>query len=767
MMKNKFYQIVNRFISDNTLETYHPIHRLYQGTHSYVMLMLPIEAASGLTFRPDATYQLNEQHMTVFESLEQQGDSSVFHYTAKLNSPDGFYAYRLRVFFNDNDQPMGVSWYRKAFEEPDNLYVPIELANREIKLIMDFAAEQIKFLVSFVRDQQTTQINNAKERYEALYRAYEQLINDQVESVPFAMDQALTYLADMKKCLYLQDELGLHSSRRKFAYITRLEALTQITHQPLTEKEDIEFPSSSAADSTLDESLATNPGQAITVLEVSKSRIQTAELENTFLGLSLKHSTIPDAFKTSPTTTKKVLNEAYLLFIESLQNDYRACCEQYLLTMESHSSIRKLKQFEELNLRMDLIAKQQERIEAKYVQTLLLFGDQTTDILARLRACPSAIESLMITSIKLLIQHNKSNFLQLILDYKKFTTVELVDIIKVILSTDSAADCLSEVLKKYRIHSFLLQKDSTNVLLATYLFRLPIAHPMRLASVYDIPALSSCTFYQKLHIELQKSKNAALYDATTIARDIENVHMAESLYASSSEQKHQIRQNIEWIRQLPVSFQAALGRMSFEPGSSCEKKVTLIYQISREINASIALLSESNPAFVRRLKQESNSQMRQFKTEIYENEANFIEYLSSIDATRLDQNLDEMIEYCHLINNYLQYCLPTSMDILPEAKRTELREHYFGELKRFGMKQNPYESLQRATYAMVDVMRKVGTLFEQHAKQLQRIKNHPEDVKLGDIKELLSSFEEISRVAKAAKPLLDAEKKSNPNAQLK
>ena len=94
-MQNKFYQIVNRFISDSSLETYHPTHRLYQHVNSYVMLMLPIEGVSGLTFRPDATYQLDEQHMTVFEDLEQQGDSSVFHYTAKLNSSDGTYGCKL------------------------------------------------------------------------------------------------------------------------------------------------------------------------------------------------------------------------------------------------------------------------------------------------------------------------------------------------------------------------------------------------------------------------------------------------------------------------------------------------------------------------------------------------------------------------------------------------------------------------------------------------------------------------------------------------
>jgi hypothetical protein len=761
-MQNKFYQIVNKFISDNTLETYHPTHRLYQHVYSYLMLMLPIEDASGLMFRPDVTYQLDEQHMTIFEDLEQQGDSSVFHYTAKLNSSDGFYVYRLRVFFNDNDQPMGVSWYRKALEESDDLYVQVELAAREIKLTMDFAAEQIKSLVYFIRDQQTTQVNNAKESYEALYRTYEQLIDDQVEGVPFAIGQALTYLADMKKCLHIQGELGIRSSRSTLAYITRLEALTHIIHQPVIEKEAIAIPSSSIVELNLNESLAINSSQVVKVSDVSKPKIQTTELEKTFSDISLKHSAIPDAFKAIPTTTKKVLNEAYLIFIEDLQNDYRACCQQYLLTIESHSSIRELKHVKKLNLTMNLITKEQERIEAKHVQTLLLFGDQTTDIMGRLRACQSAIESLMTNSIKLVIRNNKNNFLQLILDYKKFTTVELIDIMKVILATDRATECLSDVLKRYRIHSFLLQKDSTNVLLATYLFRLPMAHPMRLACVYDIPALSSSTFYQKLHVELQKSKDAVLYDPTTIARDIENVRMAESLYASSSEQKHQIRQNIEWIRQLPVSIQAALGRMSFEPGSSCEKKVTLIYQISREINTTIALLSVSNPAFVSRLKQESSSQMRQFQTAMCENEAHFVEYLSASNATRLEQDLDEIIEYYHLLNNYLRYCLPTSMDVLSEAARNELREHYFGELKRFGMKKNPYEALQGALSAMADEMRALGSLLEAHASQLQYIKAHPNDVTSADIRTLVSGFEAISSFTEAAQPLLDA-RETNPS----
>lgn len=764
IMQNKFYQIVNRFISDNILVTYHPTHRLYQHIYSYVMLMLPIEGVSGLTFRPDVTYQLNEQHMTVFEDLEQQGDRSVFHYTAKLNSPDGFYVYRLRVFFNDNDQPMGVSWYRKALEESDDLYVQVELPAREIKLTMDFAAEQIKSLVYFIRDQQTTRVNNAKESYEALYRAYEQLIDDQVEGVPFAIAQALTYLADMKKCLHFQEELGIRSSRSKFAYITKLEALTHITHQPLIEKEAIEIPSSSMVELNSDESLVFNPGQVVNVSDVSKPKIQTTELEKIFSDISLKHSTIPDTFKVIPTTTKKVLNEMYLIFIDGLQNDYRECCQQYLLTMERHSSISELKHFKRLNLTMDLITKEQERIEAKYVQTLLLFGDQTIEIMSRLRACQSAIESLMMNSIKLVIRNNKSNFLQLILDYKKFTTVELVDIMKVILATDSATECLSDVLKRYRIHSFLLQKDSINVLLATYLFRLPLAHPMRLACVYDIPALSSSTFYQKLHVELQKSKDAVLYDVTIIARDVENARIAESLYASSSEQKHQIRQNIEWIRQLPVSIQAALGRMSFEPGSSCEKKVMLIYQISKEINTTIELLSVRNPAFVSRLKQESNSQMRQFKTAMCENESNFVEYLSTVDATRLERDLDEMIEYYHLLNNYLRYCLPTSMDALSEAARTELREHYFSELKRFGMKKNPYEALQSALSAMADRMRTLDSLLEAHVKQLQYIQDHPNNVTSADIGALVSGFEAISSFSEAARPLLEEREPTNSSS---
>lgn len=763
-MQNKFYKVVNKFINDNTLEMYCPLHRLYQQVYSYVLLMLPTEGVSDLMFHPDVTYQVSEQHMTVFEDLEQQGEISAFHYTAKLNNSDGFYVYRLRVFFNDNDQPMGVSWYRKALEESDDLYVQIELAAREIKLTMDFAAEQIKSLVYFIRDQQITQVNKAKEGYEALHRAYEQLIDDQVEGAPFAIDQALVYLTDMKKCLYLQEQLGIRSSRGKLAYITRLEALVNIVHQPVTEKEAIEMPSVSIAKSNSDASIAINHSQVVKVLDVSKPKMQTTKLEKAFSDISLKQAAIPDAFKTIPTTNKKVLNEAYLIFIECLQNDYRECCQEYLFTMESHSAISELKHFKKLNLTMDLIAKEQERIEAKYVQTLLLFGDQTTDIIGRLRAYRSAIESLTMNCIKLVVRNNKSIFLQLILDYKKFTTVELVEIMKVIFATDGATECLSDVLKRYRIHSFLLQKDSTNVLLVTYLFRLPMAHPMRLACIYDIPALSSSTFYQKLHVELQKSKDAAQYDVTTIDRDIENARMAESLYASSSEQKHQIRQNIEWIRQLPVSIQAALGRMSFEPGSSCEKKVTLIYQISREINTTIALLSVSNPAFVSRLKQESNSQMRQFKTALCENETNFVEYLNTIDATRLEQDLDELIEYYHLLNNYLRYCLPTSMDVLSEAARTELREHYFGELKRFGMKKNPYEALQGALSAMADGMCALGSLLEEHVRQLQYIKDHPNDVTSTDIEALVSGFEAISRFSKALGPLLEEREPTNSSS---
>ena len=120
-MQNRFYNVVNKFINDHALDRYSPLHRLYQQSYSYVLLMLPTEDVSDLMFRPDVTFRVSEQHMTVFEDLEQQGDSSVFHYTAKFNSSDGFYEYRLRVFFNDNDQPMGISWYRKALEESENI----------------------------------------------------------------------------------------------------------------------------------------------------------------------------------------------------------------------------------------------------------------------------------------------------------------------------------------------------------------------------------------------------------------------------------------------------------------------------------------------------------------------------------------------------------------------------------------------------------------------------------------------------------------------
>ena len=755
-MKNKFHQIVNKLANDNTLAMYPSESLLYQHTSPYLKLTLPREGVGELMFSPDVTQFIDEHHMTIFEDLEQQGEHSAFHYTAKLHRSDEFHVYRLRVFFNDKDQPIGVSWYRKAPGESDDLYLQVELTAREIKLTMDFAAEQIKLLVSLIHDQQITQVNNAKERYEAFYRAYDELIDAQVEGAPFAIGQALTYLADMKKCLYLQEELGIRSARSKLAYIRRLEALTQTTHQPVIEKKAIDMSVSSIAESNLDDSLVINFSQAVKVSDVSKPRIQTTELERIYSDISLKHSAIPDAFKVIPTTTKKILNHDYLIFMEGLQNDYRECCQQYLLNMETHSSISELKHFKKLNRTMDLIAKEQEQIESKYAQTLLLFGDQTPDIIERLRACKSAIESLMMNSIKLVIRNNKSNFLQLILEYKKFTTVELVDIMKVILATDSGTECFSDILKRYRIHSFLLQKDSTNVLLAMYLFRLPLVHPMRLACVYDIPALSSSTFYQKLYVELQKSKDEALYDATTLERDIDHVRMAESLYASSSEQKHQIRLNIEWIRQLPASIQAVLGRMSFEPGSSCEKKMTLIYQISREINTTIALLSVSNPAFVSRLKQESSSQLRQFKTVISENEANFVEYLSTVDARRLEHDLDEIIEYSHLLNNYLRYCLPTSMDVLSDAARTELREHYFGELKRFGMKKNPYEAFQGALSAMADGMRALESLMETQINQLQYLHDHPDDVTLSDIQAFMSGFEAISSFTQAVQPLLDA-----------
>jgi hypothetical protein len=738
-MLNQFYKLINKFANDNILEIYNPTRRLYHQVHSYIILMLPVEDVRDLIFGPDLTYKIGEHHMTVFENMEQHGNASTFHYTAKLNSSDGFYQYRLRVFFNDNDQPIGVSWYRKSAEEPDDLFVSVDLPPHKTKLTMDFSEEYIKPLINFIRTQQTTQVNKAQEDYHALYHAYELLNDAQIEDSPFPLEQALGYLGDIKKCLYLQDELGMHSSRSKLRYITRLEALIKNVNQPKIVEETLEIPDAPCSDA----SNIFNGKPLITPPLVTTPKMQTQQLEEAFSNISEKHTHVPDPFKSIPTSNKRSFNEQYLEFINELKNDYRKCCEHYLLVIEGELSMKDLTHFKSI---MDKITTQQEIIESKFLQTLLLFGDETTTNIESLKAHHSAIKSLQINNIKLLIRHNKSKFLEIVLTHKKISNLEILEIMKYILVNHEAYECLRVVLNHYRIHSLLLQRDNENVLLVSYLFRLPITHPMRLECVYDIPAISSSLFHQKLQVELQKNQHEGLYDTAVIAGDIENASIAQNLYACSSEQKIQMRESIEWMRQLPVSIKNVLNRKLSESTQECEKKVRLIHEISNEINTTLALLSESSPEFVRQLKQESMSMKKQFQTAIYENEESFVECLNYIDAQQLDLVLDNMIEYSHLINNYLRYCLPSSLNFLSETANKALREYYYNELKRFGMKNNSYMALEKALSSSIDELIKIKSIFLAHQKQLHFIHAHPHEATSENLSALLDSFDQLSNL---------------------
>lgn len=758
MKQNKFYKIVNKFIHDNSLEKYNPTHRLYKEMSSYVLLMLGIEDTYDLVFGPDMSYQLIEHHMTVFEDLEQHGDSSTFHYTAKLTSADGYFVYRLRVFFNDHDQPMGISWYRKATEQSDVLYIPIELTAREIKLTMDFAADQLKSLIGLIRAEQTLQVKKAQENYEKLHQAYVQLIDEQAEGTPFAIEQAQYYLSEMKTSLLLQDELGVQSARNKLAHIAKVETLINGIQEPENVSESSLTPNASIVESKSSELGAVQP---LKVFNVSKPKIETSILEEKLATLTAKYAAIPDAFKVNPENGKKVLHEAYLDFIKSLQKDYHECCQQYFLFSEDRASIGQLKHFKTLNQMMDWIALEHARVETKHVQTLLLCGDQTPDIIEHLRACSSAIEQLVLNFVKFVMRNNKSSFLQIILDYKKLSTVEIVEIFRAIFTQEISTECFSDFLNRYRIHSYLLEKDKDGVLLATHLFALPLTHSIRLTCVYETPALSARTFYSKLQAELQRDKILNPHDEFFIDTYIENAQMAECLYASSSEQKHQMRQNIKWLRQLPISVQTALDRLSFESNSSCGRKVTLLYQISQEINCTIEILSMHNPEFVERLKEASKSQLGEFKSALLENEEYFVAYLNSIDAVELEQNLDVTIEYSHLMNNYLRYCLPSSTSELTEDSRTILREYYYNELKRFGMKTNPYELIKNALSAISEGMQAIQSVLTEHVRMLQNIANQPNGVSYQDLSALLNNFKQLSSLVGSGLPEIEEDESTN------
>jgi hypothetical protein len=740
IMINKFHKITDKLVRDNELEIYHPAYLLYKASVPYILLTLPLKASDRLIFSKDLIYTLDEQHITIFSNLEETGEQSAFHYTAKLNSVDGHYVYRLRVFFNDKDQPTGVSWYRKATYESDELYLPVELKTREMKICMDFAADRVKFPVEFIRTKKVTMVMDAKERYQTLRKAYEQLVDEQSAVNPFSFETAMEYIQDMKICLSKLNDIGVTSIRWQWAYLMKLEALALIANQPVAQNEEANTSHNSVVEAEeSDVLLISNTFENISAI-TPEIIIDTSMLEKRFADISAKHASVPAAFKIVPATTRKILNEEYLMFLEQLQDDYRECCEMFLLTLENKSSRQNLKHYKELNHKMDLISKEQETIQNKYVQTILLFADETPDFIERLQGCKTPLESIMVNSIKLLIRNNKSDFLQLVLDNKQLSSDELVEVIKVILTTENATECLNLVLKKYRISTLLLQKDSNNVILASYIFRLPMVNSMRLACVYDIPALSSSSFYKKLLGELRLSRNDELYDTTTLERDIENARIAENLYANSSEQKHQIRQNIEWVRQLPASIQSALGRMSFEPNSSCHSKAKLFCEISQEINSALSILSKKNPEFVRRLKHESKSQMQQFKTEMFQNEESFVDYLNSIDATRLESDLDLMINYAHLLNNYLKYCLPNSYHLISESEVKELRDYYFNELKSFGINNNPFEKLSHALTAVSSALKELSSALTHNLKCLEGLQRDPSE---SNIEKLVEVFDNL------------------------
>ncbi|NDH09210.1 MAG: hypothetical protein EBY16_06270 [Gammaproteobacteria bacterium] len=699
---NTFHQIVGTLLTNETLKTDLSVSKVSRDGLPYIMLKLPSVSSDKLILNQDVTCHIDEHHITIFQNYDHKSGHSAYHYTATLQSSDGCDVYRLRVFFNSIDQPKTVGWSRKMQKNSDDLFLRKELTPREIEITMDFAVEKIKSSIDFIRSQQQTQVGSAKERYQSLYSSFDQLIQDQVPGVKFDITQALIYLEGMKQSLCLQEALGIRRSRDKWALITRLEALINFTPQPIIKKEVVETQTSALVEIDLDESLPVAPTQEVKVLAVSRPKLNLRAMEEMFSAIDSKQSEISALREHT-----KLLSS-----FDDLKEDYRRCCEMYLEIMGDTSAVSELKQFTVLNDRMALIEQNQVLIEAKYVQTLLTFGEQTDENMKRLRSCQSAIESLMkslvMKNVKLLIKNNKSQFLQLILEYKQFTTAELVNIMKAIFSYDRT-ECLDEVLTRYRIHSLLLEKDSENILLASYLFRLPFGHKLREALWKKIPALSSEAFYEKLNIELNKSKCEQLYDQISIVHDIECALMAKSLYAISSEQKYQMREAIELERQLPLSIKRVLrSKTSFSLDSPWVKKMTFAHEMYKEINQTMACLGTE---FQQLVKKQIKSKMKQFKFEIFEQEKIILAELETIGEAELEKSLDSMIKFCHLLNNFLLYCLPIRMNGLSERAHTDLREYYFRQLQTFGMDTNPYDELNAIVSRLSENIKKLEELL--------------------------------------------------------
>lgn len=738
-MNNRFYSLIQS-IQATLGQSYDITERCNQAHDDYLILSGRTQDARQLTFDSDLSHDLTEQHVTIFKKLEQEHEHSAYHYTAKFNDETQLYMYRLRVFFNDKDEPMGVSWYRKKIDELDDCYVDAQLEADDISKAIEFATQQIKPAIAVIRQQQKLKIDELKRAYQHAQDAYEQLIDNQTEESAFDTQQALVCVEAMQASLLSQEALGVNHLYHQFRYVQKLKILIETSVQVF---DDHQATSNSVEKHVADEPAIIHPVAVKSQIRHT-STIQIAALEALFLEIESNYLAVPALLINVPARNEKIINDAYLTFFDGLKPLYQRCCESYLLLIDSSADIKTLKALHALTNRMDLIIKNQQAAEEKYVSSLLLFAHQNSSMIQRLRSCQAIMNVLPVPRINAVIRGNKHEFLSIILGCKQLTLVELTEIMKTILTTNNTCDCLTEIINKgYPIHSILLQKDEQGVPLVSYLFRLPLSHPIRVQCEVNIPALSSVGFYQKLYKDL------------TTQPDIDNARAAERLYVGSSKKKYQIKQYNDFIKNMPKKLKKALEQLSLAP--VCQNKVMLLRAILNEIDSTLAILSTSNPDFVKRLREESKSQSKQCQFELCKNESTFVGFLQEMQQkNQVDTFLDEMIEYYNFLNQYLCYCLPISTQSLSVEKCSQLREYYFKQLQRFGMQNNPYQALLNVVSALKESLSYIQEAFEAHLKVAKEMEKNPTPE---NIEEWMKGFEQIQQISeqmKQVKPCLDA-----------
>ena len=725
-MLNKFYLLISYLHSQNSLTRFAPDNLLYKTTQPYWLLQLATDENVNVFVNRELTWKVIDHHISVFETKSDENDQSIYHYTAKLLSENAFYIYRLRVFFNKFDQSVGISWYRKAHNEADDLYVSMQMDAIENKLVTHFAMEQIQELIGFIRGEQTARINSAREKYESLHCEYEELIDSQTEETPFEHAQASNLIEQMANQLNLLEKLGDALYMKKQFYVQKLKNLMEAI--PVAQN-SLALDSTKYTAVTKTETLSTE--QEISFFEIDRPVIATrlyhsdtidsTTLDHIIEQITQQQSNLPPALVSVPNSADKILNESYLDAIAALQLLHQRCCEEYLMIIDGNAvmiSLKKIKQYRQI---VDDLTEKHDALIRKYLQTLFIFAEETNDMLVRLQACSSAIELLPVNNINYLLRKNKSKFLEIILKHKKFEDTELFNVCKELFTTSqNSVGCLEILLSSVNnLDRIFLNKDDKQVLLISYLFRLPLPHQMRLACVHNVLVLTSPGFYKKLYRALNESKALLLYDIRVITTDIENERRAEELYICSSEQKHQMRRTAEWCKKIPTSIKLALERFTSQSDSSLLKEWTLLSEIDVEIKNTLDVLSLTDPKFVEELKRSSSAQMRRFQTIFIEDEANIVNYLNSTSEESLKNDFAQMIEYYHLLNNYLRYCLPISSETLTEFDRDELRKYYFAQLQLIGMKNDPYECLRQAMFLIKQATERMAVCVSSHVKAVQ------------------------------------------------